>query len=401
MQVSGTGFDPNARVDLEIDGLLIQAINADNSGIVRATVQIPVVAGGTKIISVSGATSSSAQASFEVTPTFDIDQLTASVGALVNVSGTGFRANEPGISVSFDSTRVAPGITADNQGRWSGSFTVPTSTAGNHRVTAKGSLTTANIPTRQLSIGAGVSLARTNGKPGDVVTISGSGVRANEQITINVGNGLATFEATADRKGVWTTDITIPAAPRGLLIIRATGAVSQATTTSFNVAPKVDISEPTGAPGTAISLEGQGFEANQSSIPISFDGDIVTSASANAQGSWTATLTIPPSPKGTYFIKISGTSPELQSAFTVTPALSLNRPQAGPGESATVSGSGFAANETGIALQLGETNVATGISSNADGSWTHTFAVPALPADSYTLTARGTRPLRGVLRAGY
>jgi hypothetical protein len=150
-------------------------------------------------------------------------------------------------------------------------------------------------------------------------------------------------------------------------------------------------SEPSGFPGNTITVTGEGFGANQSGINVSFDNDIVSSVASDSRGSWTLELTIPPAKKGTYVIKASGGGTEQQVSFTVAPGLFINKPQAGPGESITVSGGGFAPNETGIVLKLGDTTVATGIAANAEGSWDVSFIIPPLPANSYKLTASGAQ----------
>ena len=395
VQVSGSGYTSGGTVSLTIDGQPIQSIQADSEGNLLATVQIPVVAGGSKIISASGSSSGGAQANFDVTPTLTVDQPTASPGDTVNISATAFRANETGITVKFDSATVATGVTADGQGRWSSSFTIPSSTAGSHNLTATGNATTTNVPTAKITIGAGVSLGLTSGPPGTLLKIKGSGARRNEGLTIDVGGGLAIFQASADGKGVWETEITIPSAPKGSLTIRATGSNGEGATANFSVTPTMLLSEATGSPGSIITVQGEGFGANQSGITVSFDRDIVTSASSNSQGSWTVDVTIPPAKKGTYFIKSSASGTDQQSPFSVSPGLFINKTQAGPGETATVSGGGFAPNESGIVLKLGESTIATGITANADGSWNTSFVIPPLPANSYTLTASGAQTSAG------
>jgi hypothetical protein len=397
VQVSGDGFEPDGEVELTIDGTEIRSVEADSDGAIRTTVEIPVMPGGSREIEASGG-SGSGSATFNITPTLTIDEPNAAPGATVNVSGTGFRANESGITVRLNQTTVVSGITADSQGRWSGSFTVPNVTAGTHSIRAAGSTTT-NEPTAQLEVGAGVSLSRGSGPPGTVVKASGSGARANERISIDVGDGLATAEATSNNQGVWSAEIPIPPSPRGALVIRASGASSQATETSFTVTPSLAVARANGSPGNTVPVSGQGFAANQAGIPVTFDDNIVASATANAQGSWLVNLEIPPAPKGTYFIKVTGTTPELQAPFTVVPGVFLDQAQAGPGESATVSGSGFAANETGITVKLGDATIANGIAANGDGSWSTDFAVPALPAGTYNIVASGSSTSAGSVRA--
>ena len=124
-----------------------------------------------------------------------------------------------------------------------------------------------NIPTAKVTIGAGVSLGTTSGPPGTQVKVKGTGALSNESLTIDVGGGLATFKVSADSKGVWETEITVPAAPKGALSIHASGSSGNGATASFNITPTMRISEPTGFPGSAITVEGEGFGFDPIFVP--------------------------------------------------------------------------------------------------------------------------------------
>jgi hypothetical protein len=167
---------------------------------------------------------------------------------------------------------------------------------------------------------------------------------------------------------------------------------------SFTLTPGVSLSQPTGSPGLSLTVKGDGFRASQSGISITFGAAIVASAAANSQGSWTTTFTIPPSPKGTYPLRVSGSGSDLEAPFTVAPAVSLSGNRGNPGTLLTVTGSGFAAKETAITVSLGETPVVSGISADADGSWSAAFPVPSLPGGSYSLVASGSLTSAGNVR---
>ena len=162
-------------------------------------------------------------------------------------------------------------------------------------------------------------------------------------------------------------------------MIRASGAGTQQMEASFTLTPLVSLAQPTGSPGFSLTVKGDGFRANQSGISITFGAAIVASAAANSQGSWTTTFTIPPSPRGTYSVRVSGSGSDLEVPFAVTPAVSLSGNRGSPGTLLTVTGSGFAAKETSITVTLGETPVASGISADAEGAWSAPFPVPSLP----------------------
>ena len=67
---------------------------------------------------------------------------------MVTVTGSGFGAYETGITITFDGSPVASAISADSQGNWSGTFTVPASPSGAHTLNAYGSITPTSSDSR-------------------------------------------------------------------------------------------------------------------------------------------------------------------------------------------------------------------------------------------------------------
>jgi len=392
VNLTGSGFGANSTVSITFDGKTIRSVSVDSNGAVSTSFQVPAVPGGPRSVGIVEPSRGSAQKTFTVTPLLSLDRLNTSPGASVNASGVGFAANETSITVTLDRTPVATGISADAKGSWTGTLLIPSLPAGSHTVRASGSLTpSGSVPTLTLTLGADLSLDRSSGSPGTSLKVSGSGFAPRDNITITVGDGLIEAVASANSQGAWTANVTIPAAPGGRLTIRASGSSGQPKETDFTVTPDVSLSQATGPPGSLLTIEGKGFRANQKGIPIKFGTTVVASPSANSQGSWTNTLTIPPSPAGTHFIEVSGASPPLEVPFTVTPTISLGGTLGEPGSSVTVTGSGFGANEKGITVTLDQTPIATGISANAEGSWSTSFLLPSLPTGTYSILSSGSR----------
>ncbi len=393
VRVSGTGFKADSTGMLAIGADAIQQVSTDSDGVLDATVTIPEVSGGAKTISPTNLGSGSA--TFTVTPTLAIERSNAVAGARVTVSGTGFGNRESNIKIKFDNTVVASGISADASGRWSGSFAVPDTTAGSHRVLASGQRTKeSSVPVVTLSVSAGFSMGKASGPPGTVVPINGSGSRAGERITIIVGDNLASAIATANAQGAWKANVTIPSAPRGPLNIFARGAAGQPLASAFNITPSFTLEVASGISGGPVTAKGEGFGANQAGISLTFDGAIVGSANANAQGSWTTTITIPSSAQGVYPVEVSDAAVASRVPFTILPAVNLATAEAPPLSDASISGSGFAANERDITVSLGDIILDTRpsqISADAKGSWSATFAVPELALGKYAIIASGPK----------
>ena len=55
VRIEASGFNPNARVDIKLDGETLTTANADSRGKVQTTVEIPSnTSGGSKSIAISG-----------------------------------------------------------------------------------------------------------------------------------------------------------------------------------------------------------------------------------------------------------------------------------------------------------------------------------------------------------
>jgi len=391
VRIEASGFNPNAQVDIKLDGETLTTANADSRGKVQTTVEIPSnTSGGSKSIAITGP-SGGDQATFRVTAILSVAQAEASPGDTVSVNGTGFRSGEAGISVTFDGKTVSSGISADSQGVWSTTFEVPNAPAGTHTIKASGSSTSAgDVSQAKINLGAGLRIEPTSGAPGTLVKVNGSGARSRERISVIVGNNLASIDVNASAQGVWSADLTIPTAPGGRLTIVASGSSGKGTSTSFTVTPSISVAKPTGFPGSRVTLRGEGFQANQTGIPINFGDSIVGSASADPLGSWSTEINIPHTAAGTYPISVPGTSSALRLLFSVTAGVSLSTGRGAPGETVTVVGSGFISDEKDITLELGDRTVATGIIANADGTWDTRIKIPLLPAGTYRLSATGS-----------
>ena len=69
--------------------------------------------------------------------------------------------------------------------------------------------------------------------------------------------------------------------------------------------------------------------------------------------------------------------------------ITINKSSGGAGTSVTVTGAGFAANESDIAITYDGQDVGTKVIANATGAWSSTFIIPASPAGAHTISASG------------
>ena len=324
------------------------------------------------------------------------------LGSVVNVTGSGFSVNETGIVITFDGTTIASGINANIAGAWSGSFTVPTATYGNHTVGAYGSRTTAASVSviSFFVLNPNITISQTTGPNGTLVAITGTGFAPGETgITVTFDSNTLIFGIVANSLGNWSASFNIPTTTSGFHSISAYGSITQAgfvpTLTFTVVNPAIILSQTSGTPGAVVTVTGTGFGGNESGITITFDGSAVTSLiTASAQGAWSGTFTVPSSPGGPHAIGAHGFTTQSSSVapvtFTVNPAVTASQTSGPPGTPITINGYGFASNETGITVTFNNNPVLTGISANAQGTWKSSFNAPATPSGTQTIIAFGS-----------
>ncbi|MBI4286883.1 MAG: IPT/TIG domain-containing protein [Chloroflexi bacterium] len=401
--VSGAGFAPNeAGITLTYDGNPVgSGISASAQGTWNAPFVVPASAFGSHNIRASGSVTQAAnvgEAAFSVAAGITLNRSTGTPGSSLTVFGSGFAANESGITVTFDGNPAVSGISANALGTWTSTFPVPPATFGNHTIRAMGAITSAATD-QTFNVLGGISLSRSTGAVGSVITVSGSGFNPGETgIAVTYDGAPLMSGITASPQGAWNTTATIPPSPSGTHSIKASGSATQAASVGeagFNVTPGISLGRATAGPGVSATVTGSGFGPGETGITVTYDGATVASGiSANAQGSWSANFPIPPSTTGAHSVKASGSATQATSApetsLTIGPSISLSRTAAGPGTSLTVTGAGFGPSEGGITVTYDGSPVASGISANAQGSWTATFTVPPSTSGVHTVRASGS-----------
>ena len=138
LTVTGTGF--NGAVVIKYDGVGITTTTADASGAFSATLSVPASALGDHTVTASDVTSE-ASATFTILTSVGLNQTTGNIGTELTITGAGFSGT---VTIKYDGVEVAI-ATAGANGVFSAIFTVPTSDAGAHTVTASDNTNTAQI----------------------------------------------------------------------------------------------------------------------------------------------------------------------------------------------------------------------------------------------------------------
>ncbi len=248
-----------------------------------------------------------------------------------------------------------------------------------------------------------ITISPGSGTVGSTVTVTSSAFAATESVQITYDTTNVVVPAfNPDTTGHFSKTFTVPASASGVGVSHTITAFSSTNTGSatFTVTPAISVTPTGGSSGSSVTVTGTGFAAGEMGIVVTFDGTLVSTVPASptadaTTGGWTATFSTPASASGTHTIGARGaiTTTITTTTFTVTPVISINPTSGSSGSSVTVSGTGFAASETGITVTYDGNTVSSGNSANTIGVWSATFAVPASASGSHTIDAYGSTTL--------
>jgi hypothetical protein len=337
---------------------------------------------------------------FIVIPAIGLSSDSGTVGSNLTIAGKGFNANESNIQVLFDANLAQTGIVAGSKGSWQISVKVPASSRGQHIIDAGGTTPASEVEDKEFNVIPEIEINPTSGWVNTVVGIYGSGFASGEtNIKVTYDGGTVKTNIAADARGSWQSSFSIPSSSQGGHDIRAYVAVtneSDLQSASFSVSPGIKLEPVSGYLGGAIYVGdglyvgGVGFEANETGIKVTYDGALaVSNITADAKGSWSDKLDVPPSSKGEHIIDASGeitrASDIVDAIVIISPKVELNPTSGAIGNEITVHGTGFAANQI-ITISYDGAKVASNAATDAKGIFTTSFKIPKSKAGDHTIT---------------
>ncbi|MFA6427350.1 MAG: hypothetical protein WCW16_02805 [Candidatus Magasanikbacteria bacterium] len=263
---TGTGFAANEQVNIVLNNIDAGTAQADAQGnFVSTGITIPITSAQAHFV-LTG-TDSNTPTTIDVglggfTPLVTPSTWYAPVGSNIIFSGNGFAAGET-VNISLNDTPVDP-ITADENGAFiTPPIAIPISaTIANFVFTGTLSNVQSEIPITLAQLNPGIQLSTYYDVGGAPITIIGMGFSSNEQVAILFG-GQNLGTTPTDVSGNFAFDTTVPYLPAGNHEVHATGqssAVSaMATFTEPQVYVGVELGSYAGAPGSAVTIIGNGF----------------------------------------------------------------------------------------------------------------------------------------------
>jgi len=164
---------------------------------------------------------------------------------------------------------------------------------------------------------------------------------------------------------------------------------------SFTVLPDIKVSPSSASPGSAITIKGTGFPANNKEIKLNFDGkDTTLAISANGVGSFTTEFAIPNTIAGKHELKATIENMsigDISASLQVNPTISLEPKHPEIGAEVTLTGCGFAA-KSQVSIKYDDVSISSSTTdkpptTDLNGSFSHSFKVPESSKDNHVITA--------------
>jgi hypothetical protein len=253
-------------------------------------------------------------------------------------------------------------------------------------------------PAQAICVPWDIELSPEFGPPGTEVTVYGHDFAEDTLVDIYY-DGIPVATDRTDGNGEFTIIITIPEDCSGPYRVLADLAYTTADR-YFVVRPGLTVSPEKGPLGTNVTVKGQGFVKNEEAIELMYYFNdsyetIESNIIADARGSWETSFQVPTSTRGEHKLDAQGAESKLyqvgDATFRVTAEISIDKPSGIVGDTITMTGSRFSANEKDITILLDSQAVVTDIKANSKGEWEASFTVPEMPAGEYIVTAEGER----------
>lgn len=307
----------------------------------------------------------------------------------ISVAATGFSPqDEVGIYVDYiDGYHLLGYLTCNNQGNCSGEIYTGEFTAGSHMLIGYGTSSGLTAQTAVTMI-AGINASPSEGGQGTSIQITGASFALNETVNVYWGEpktGLFEGTVTTDSyEGMFSLTFIPPAGiPSGNypISVQRKHQKPDVVVAWFTLkAPHMRVLTPGIHSGQALSVEVSGFQASEQ-VTLSWSangGQTLATFSTDPTGYGGTSLVPPPALPGTYTLTAVGMSSGFQAIGTIAvgPGIELSSPEDGVGQTITVTGGGFSANEMiDVYLQRRSLGVVSA-TSDAGGNFTVLLNLP-------------------------
>ena len=331
-----------------------------------------------------------AKAEFEVFPSVKIDTEEGPVGTEVTLNCYGLTASQDSRVTLFQGEvqkgEVKTGK-ADAKGSWPISYTIPPTPAGGYTFEVEGKEGTVwvNWVSKYFEVTPKITATPSSGTVGQTIKIDGTGFASEEKDIEVTFDGEVVKPSTypdVDENGSWSVVIAVPPLQSGTYAIDASGKLTRARDVpdvEFILSPGIWVEPGLAYVGDTITVTGGGFEPEETGIKVYFEGTVVaTGITASKDGSWESSFVLPTSTFNGHTVSASGdiTKPAVTTTLnTKAKIVELSPVEGAPGDSVSLTGSGFSGNKK-LTVTVGGVAVPVNMQTQTNGNVNITFRVP-------------------------
>jgi hypothetical protein len=247
-------------------------------------------------------------------PEIELDLPDGTVGTQVTVSGIGFYSGRTVTIYYHNVIKEKSGtVTTSSTGTFTFQFNIPAGTAGIHMISAEN--TEGNYAETEFEVMPSIALNLSSGSPGSLLAISGSGFAARSQVSIQFGIIIVASVKT-DEFGNFSVNFNIPEVNSAAYVIKAQDAVGNLDKVEFTTTAGAFLNVSTGPVGTRLSVRGTGFVVGET-VTIDYDTIRVGTTTADNNGAFSITFTVPASSGGNHVVTVSDGTTTRKLAFKV------------------------------------------------------------------------------------
>jgi hypothetical protein len=396
---SGYGFEPFLSISILWDHLTPECSGSSthSDGSVTCDFSVPATPGGEHNVTfLQGALE--VNRSLTVAAAFSIDPTAGVVGLNVQLIGTGFEASTVYLacletslvscpSGSFSFTTAPNGsIPTDT------SFAIPPASPGSYDLVVSTGISIAGAASFVVTT-ATVDLTPTSGPVGTPVSLSGSGFAPDSDYAYcfqasatSCPGSASTFTSTASGNiPSGLAPVIVPPGPYAIDYVDVSQGTNLIGSGEFTLLPNLTFNRTLVEVGFTVAASGTGFPVDTPYAMVWNASVTLCKGTTNSTGGFTCSFELPPASKGVHKVSATAGTTSASANLEVTPSVVVSPTSGKVGTLAQVTGAGFDSNTAYSAVWNSSTTVYRAWT-NASGSLSFSFTVPATPAGARTVS---------------
>lgn len=243
-----------------------------------------------------------------------LDVADGSVGTKVTIQGWGFYAGRTVTLYYYNVIGEKFGTeVASPTGEFTYSFTIPNSTAGEHKIIVAN--IEGNSAETEFEVLPSIALNLASASPGELLTIMGTGFGYRSEVDIYFGT-LPVAKARTDEYGNFEVEFNIPEVKPNPYDVKAQDGQGNIDKAKFIITAGASLNQTAGSVGSRLTVRGSGFKPKET-VTINYDNLRVATATTDNNGAFNISFNVPAGSSGDHIITVSDGETTKKFAFNV------------------------------------------------------------------------------------